>query len=179
MSSRSSQAHAFPRRISSRTYDSIKWFSSVAEGSRPLAAMLCDRSSTTPWVMTMRRPPESPGSLTIDAEERDADQQEVQHRLAEKRSNAHGPYFGEYQIGDEPRSCVVIGTFGSVILILKYGVVCGPARRRDLEDARVVDRADRRIEVRVLPRGDEPDRRWLVRTWRRRRPPCSRRSACR
>src|SRR5437899_1182830 len=34
-------------------------------------------------------------------------------------------------------------------------VVRGPARRRDFEDARVVDRADRRIEVRVLPDGDE------------------------
>ena len=58
----------------------------------------------------------------IGGEERDADQQEVQHRLAEKRSNAHThPYFGEYQIGDvNARSCVVIGTFGSVILILKY-----------------------------------------------------------
>jgi hypothetical protein len=31
------------------------------------------------------------------------------------------PYFGEYQIGDvNARSCVVIGTFESVILILKY-----------------------------------------------------------
>jgi hypothetical protein len=30
-------------------------------------------------------------------------------------------YFGEYQIGDvNARSCVVIGTFGSVIVILKY-----------------------------------------------------------
>ena len=58
----------------------------------------------------------------IGGEERDADQQEVQHRLAEQRSHAHmHPYFGEYQIGDvNARSCVVIGTFGSVILILKY-----------------------------------------------------------
>jgi len=72
---------------------------------------------------------------SIGAEERDADQQEVQHRLAEKFSNVHAvylraripmtrtshPYFGEYQMGDvNARSCVVIGTFGSVILILKY-----------------------------------------------------------
>src|SRR6188474_1400046 len=34
-------------------------------------------------------------------------------------------------------------------------VVGGPARRRDFEDARVVDRPDRGIEVRVLPDGDE------------------------
>ena len=47
---------------------------------------------------------------------------EPSHRLAEQHSNAHmHPYFGEYQIGDvNARSCVVIGTFGSVILILKY-----------------------------------------------------------
>ena len=58
---------------------------------------------------------------SIRAEKRDADQQEVQHRLGEKFSNAHTGYFGEYQIGDvNARSCVVIGTFGSVILILKY-----------------------------------------------------------
>ena len=71
---------------------------------------------------------------TIGAEECDADQQEVQHRLAEKLSQAHALYlstrirmmrawpahFGEYQMGDvNARSCVVIGTFGSVILILK------------------------------------------------------------
>ena len=62
-----------------------------------------------------RRPP------SMGAEEDETNQQEVQHRLAEKLSNAHGLYFGEYQIGDvNARSCVVIGTFGSVILILKY-----------------------------------------------------------
>jgi hypothetical protein len=36
------------------------------------------------------------------------------------RRTAH-LYFGEYQMGDvKARSCVVIGTFGSVIFILKY-----------------------------------------------------------
>ena len=58
---------------------------------------------------------------SIRAEECDADQQKVQYRLAEKLSNPHTHlYFGEYQIGDvNARSCVVIGTFGSVIVILK------------------------------------------------------------
>ena len=57
----------------------------------------------------------------IDAEEGDADQQKMQQRLAEQFSQRRHLYFGEYQIGDvNARSCVVIGTFGSVILILKY-----------------------------------------------------------
>jgi hypothetical protein len=71
----------------------------------------------------MRCPPESPGAI---------------HRYAPKsampistkcsigsarifRMRMTAGYFGEYQMGDvNARSCVVIGTFGSVILIWKY-----------------------------------------------------------
>ncbi len=45
---------------------------------------------------------------------------EVQQRLGEESANPHTNYFGLYQMGDvNARSWVVIGTFGSVILILK------------------------------------------------------------
>ena len=52
----------------------------------------------------------------IGAEDRRSEQRKVQERLPEQPAD-----HGVYQIGDvNARSCVVIGTFGSGILILKY-----------------------------------------------------------
>ena len=52
----------------------------------------------------------------IRAEDRRSEQRKVQERLPEPPAD-----HGVYQIGDvKARSCVVIGTFGSGIFILKY-----------------------------------------------------------
>ena len=73
----------------------------------------------------------------IGEEDRRSEQRKVQERLPEQTAD-----HGVYQIGDvNARSCVVIGTFGSHLDLEVRRVVRRPARRRNLEHARVVERA--------------------------------------
>src|SRR5699024_1824993 len=67
------------------------WFApscSHVLGDEVVHHALCDHDAA-PTAIAGRHP-------SIGTKERDAHHQEVQHRLAEKRSNAHGVYFGEY-----------------------------------------------------------------------------------
>ena len=89
---------------------------------------------------------------------------------------------GVYQIGDvQARSCCVIGTSGDILMLKRTCVVGSPARRRDLDHARVVERAhasDRSPGPSTPP--PVPDRRSCWSTWPSRRPPCCRHwAACR
>src|SRR6185436_14869388 len=112
----------------------------------------------TPWVMTIRCPAESPGAI---------------HRYAPKSATPISRKWSSgsprslrmrmaplsWRIPDRRRERSLLRRHRHLRIrdleLEVRRVVRGPARRRDLEDARVVDRADRRIEVRVLPDANE------------------------